>query len=92
MRWQIMREPFPCNACGECCRRVNQSKQTAFLDRGDGTCRYFDETSKLCTIYQERPLVCRVEDYYVVYLSNKITWQEFVQLNIKICRQFQLHK
>lgn len=27
--------PFPCNSCGKCCRRVNLSEQTRFLDRGD---------------------------------------------------------
>lgn len=87
-----MRKPFPCNACGECCRRVNQSEQTAFLDRGDGTCRHFDESSKLCQIYSQRPLVCRVEEYYVTHLSKRITWQKFVQLNVEICQKFQQNK
>lgn len=84
-----MREPFPCTACGECCRRVAQSEQTAFLDRGDGICRYFDEPSKLCTIYDTRPLVCRVEDYYVAHLSEVIDWQDFVQINIALCQKWQ---
>lgn len=81
--------PFPCNACGECCRRVNQSEETTFLDRGDGTCRYFDEQTKLCTIYENRPLVCRVEDYYVAHLSQIITWHDFVQINVSFCQKWQ---
>ncbi|WP_416192418.1 YkgJ family cysteine cluster protein [Neisseria sp. CCUG12390] len=80
---------FSCNACGECCRRVNQSEQTAFLDRGDGICQYFDEQSKLCTIYETRPLICRVEDFYVKYLSEKIAWQDFIKINESICRELQ---
>ncbi|RRD91529.1 YkgJ family cysteine cluster protein [Conchiformibius steedae] len=84
-----MREPFPCNACGKCCRLVNQSEQTAFLDRGDGVCRHFDESAKLCSIYATRPLVCRVEDYYVVHLSEMMTWQDFVQMNVSICDKLQ---
>lgn len=84
-----MRNSFPCNACGECCCRVHQSEQTAFLDRGDGICRYFDEQTKLCTIYETRPLVCRVEDYYVAHLQQVIDWQDFVQINLAICEQWQ---
>ena len=26
--------PFPCNACGKCCRHVNLSEQTAYLVEG----------------------------------------------------------
>lgn len=84
-----MREPFPCNACGACCRRVNQSGQTSFLDRGDGSCRHFDVHTKLCTIYEQRPLVCRVEDFYAKHLEQKIAWHDFVQLNVAICQQWQ---
>jgi hypothetical protein len=79
--------PFPCTACGKCCRLVGNSEQTAFLDRGDGVCRHFDEQTNLCTIYETRPLVCRVEDYYRRYLSNKIKWDNFVQINVEICRK-----
>jgi Fe-S-cluster containining protein len=27
---------FPCTKCGACCRHVNLSPLTAYLDRGDG--------------------------------------------------------
>lgn len=37
--------PFPCTACGQCCRNVHLSDQTAYLDRGDGTCLHFNETA-----------------------------------------------
>lgn len=76
---------FPCTACGQCCRRVYLGGLTAYLDRGDGVCYHFDDTSKLCTIYHERPLVCRVEDYYKAYLVDNYTWQEFVEMNVQVC-------
>lgn len=79
-------EPFPCTACGKCCRQVHKSEQTAFLDRGDGICRHFDLKTNLCQIYDSRPLVCRVEDYYHTYLYDKLSWQEFVLLNLEVCR------
>lgn len=79
------RQTFPCNACGKCCRRVRQSTETAWLDRGDGVCRNFDESGKQCLIYADRPLVCRVEEYYVQHLSTQFTWEEFVKINLDIC-------
>lgn len=79
---------FPCNDCGKCCRQVANSEETAWLDRGDSVCMYFDEEKNLCTIYKSRPLVCRVEDYYDRYLSDQFSWTEFVQINLNICKNF----
>jgi Fe-S-cluster containining protein len=38
-----------------------------------------------CTIYAQRPLVCRVEEYYEQHLSAQVTWAEFVRINLGIC-------
>lgn len=84
--------PFPCTACGECCRRVNTSPFTAELDRGDGTCRHFDDMTKLCSIYNDRPLICRIEDFYIENLTSQFSWQEFVELNLEVCRDLQKDK
>ncbi|NOL49261.1 YkgJ family cysteine cluster protein [Pelistega europaea] len=78
--------PFPCTACGKCCRHVDKSELTSFLSRGDGVCQFLDEKTNLCTIYEQRPLVCRVEDYYREYLMDKIGWDEFVKLNLEVCK------
>lgn len=80
-------KPFPCTACGKCCRNVGQSEQTAFLDRGDGVCYHFNEQTNLCSIYENRPLVCRVEEYYKTYLSDIYEWDEFVKINLEICEK-----
>ncbi|QNA89302.1 YkgJ family cysteine cluster protein [Massilia sp. Dwa41.01b] len=85
MTGEQVREPFPCNGRGKCCRRVDGSTETAWLDRGDGTCRHFDEPGKRCTIYAQRPLVCRVEAYYEQHLSGQVSWPEFVRINLAIC-------
>ncbi|MRX07229.1 YkgJ family cysteine cluster protein [Pseudoduganella sp. FT25W] len=82
---QPARTPFPCNGCGKCCRQVDKSAETDWLDRGDGVCRHFDETSKRCLIYAERPLVCRVEEYYARHLSTQVSWEHFVAINLDIC-------
>lgn len=81
-------QKFPCTACGKCCRKVGNSPQTQFLDRGDSVCRYFNEETNLCNIYDDRPIVCRVQDYYQQYLSDKIKWIDFVEINQAICQKF----
>ncbi len=76
---------FPCTACGKCCKNVHLSPQTDYLNRGDGTCRHFDDNTKLCSIYQDRPLVCRVEEYYEKHLADLYKWNDFVKINLAIC-------
>ncbi|OBX50248.1 YkgJ family cysteine cluster protein [Moraxella nonliquefaciens] len=83
--------PFPCTACGLCCRRVHMSDVTAYLDRGDGICRHLDIKTNLCDIYDTRPLVCRVEAYYKTYLADT-SWDGFVRLNLDICQKLQAQK
>ena len=78
---------FPCTACGKCCRRVGSSPQTQFLDRGDSVCRYLNEQTNLCDIYENRPIVCRVEDYYNAYLTDQIKWIDFIEINQNICNK-----
>lgn len=82
-------KPFPCTACGQCCRNVHLSEQTQYLSRGDGICRHLDLSTNLCTIYASRPLICRVEDYYRIHLQDKMDWDRFVKLNLTICEQLQ---
>ena len=59
-----MKKNFPCSQCGACCRHVDLSELTAYLNRGDGVCRYYDQITHLCTIYDSRPEVCRIDQFY----------------------------
>ena len=45
---------FNCNKCGLCCQNLNEYYLD--LDRGDGVCRYFNEKTRLCDIYEKRPM------------------------------------
>lgn len=78
---------FPCTQCGACCRHVNLSELTKFLDRGDGICYHHDLNSHLCKIYENRPEVCRVDTYYEQHVNQKISWEQFVNLNLIACKQ-----
>jgi len=81
--------PFPCDQCGLCCQNVHLAAQTAFLDRGDGTCRHYQANSKRCAIYEQRPDVCRVDRQYVLHYAPCCTWDEFVAANLRVCAWLQ---
>ncbi|TXH75941.1 MAG: YkgJ family cysteine cluster protein [Thiothrix sp.] len=80
---------FPCDRCGACCRNVHLAKETQALDRGDGACQYYDATSKQCSIYAERPSICRVDEQYVTNYQVLMTWDEFVEVNLQACKQLK---
>ncbi|WP_083844260.1 YkgJ family cysteine cluster protein [Pseudogulbenkiania sp. NH8B] len=80
---------FPCNQCGECCRRVDLLAETASLDRGDGVCQHFDDGLKRCRIYRQRPDICRVDRQYELHYRLIMTWETFVELNQSACKALQ---
>lgn len=80
---------FPCSQCGLCCQHVNYAVETQFLDRGDGTCKHYDESSKGCSIYEKRPEICRVDKSYELNYKNLYTWDEYIELNLKVCTELQ---
>ncbi|MCI4411924.1 MAG: YkgJ family cysteine cluster protein [Thiotrichales bacterium] len=76
---------FPCNSCGACCRNVHLAKETQHLDRGDGCCWHYDDNTRQCSIYAERPSICRVDEQYAINYRNIMTWKTFVELNLLSC-------
>jgi uncharacterized protein len=84
-----VRQEFPCTQCGLCCKNVFVAQETRYLDRGDGVCRHYSEASKQCSIYSERPDICRVDKQYQLHYSSKYAWYDFVAINLRICHQLQ---
>ncbi|MGD7035142.1 YkgJ family cysteine cluster protein [Methylotuvimicrobium buryatense] len=80
---------FPCTQCGLCCQHVYLADETRFLDRGDGICRHYSADSRQCTIYDKRPDICRVDRQYVQHYASLYSWEEFVALNLQVCRQLE---
>lgn len=80
---------FPCTQCGVCCQHVHWAEETKFLDRGDGTCKYYATDSKQCTIYAERPDICRVDRQYILHYADQCTWNEFIDLNLQVCSELE---
>ncbi len=77
---------FYCDKCGECCRNLNLSEIYSDLDRGDGVCRYLE--GNLCSIYEDRPLKCRVDDCYVFFKDN-MTLDEYYRVNYEYCQKLK---
>lgn len=78
---------FKCTCCGECCRKLDKSDVYKELDRGDGTCKYLDGNK--CSIYDERPLLCRIDECYEVYFKEHYSREEYYELNYRVCKQLQ---
>lgn len=82
---KILRD-FKCTQCGLCCQNI--SKILPEFDLGNGTCKYYDPDTKLCTIYEDRPLVCRVKDYWLLN-DTGLSWKEWCDLNYQVCQKLQ---
>jgi len=54
-------------------------------DKGNGVCRYL--VNNLCSIYENRPLICNTEKMYLSYFREKMTENEFVTMNMEGCVQ-----
>lgn len=79
-----MQTPFPCTQCGRCCKQVFRSELTAYLDKGDGSCKYLS-SENTCSIYEDRPDICRVDLQYKLFFSSEMDWEDFVELNEIAC-------
>ena len=78
---------FPCDHCGACCRNLKLSALYRELDRGDGVCRYLD--GNLCSIYQTRPLLCRIDESYERFFKDSMSREEFYCENLLVCSQLK---
>jgi len=76
---------FNCDKCGLCCTQLRESSIYHELDRGDGVCQFFDEETRLCTIYLNRPLLCNVDDAHETYFKCKMSREEYYRLNYEAC-------
>lgn len=59
------------------------------LDRGDGICKYFDITSKLCSIYINRPDKCNVDKIYENVYKDTFYLEEYYELNYEACKRLK---
>ena len=80
---------FICERCGICCRNLSKSELYSDLDSGNGICKYFDTITNLCSIYENRPIKCNVDKLYKLYFQDKMSIDDYYQLNYKACNQLK---
>lgn len=74
---------FECDKCGLCCSHIGGVDLYKDLDRGDGVCMYLKEN--LCSIYESRPLLCRVDESWEQIFSAEMSREDYYKLNYKGC-------
>ncbi len=74
---------FLCDQCGKCCEKVYTSEMYRYLADDTGRCKYLKDN--LCSIYENRPLICRVDEMYESYYKEVMTLEEFYAFNYKAC-------
>lgn len=77
---------FQCSQCGICCRRLPDLAPFDKLHDGDGVCRFLD--GSLCSIYDERPLLCRVDESYHLF-EYLMSYEEYLEINYTSCSILQ---
>lgn len=80
---------FQCDKCGCCCRNLQLSSIYEDLHSGDGICFHFNRDSKLCDIYETRPLICRIKEGYEIYFPDNISWSSYLEQTKEACRRLQ---
>lgn len=74
---------FCCDQCGECCRHLLLSPLYAGFHDGDGICRYLE--GNRCSIYEDRPLICRVDECYEAMFKGTMAYEDYLQMNYACC-------
>lgn len=79
---------FPCTSCGACCKSIKGIEFLKEYDRGDGCCKFLNENN-LCSIYEERPLICNIDRAYTMIFSANYSMGEFYSINVEACNKLQ---
>ncbi|MGV3073743.1 YkgJ family cysteine cluster protein [Clostridium baratii] len=80
---------FKCSKCGLCCKNLDKSNIYRELHNGDGICKYLDLETNLCTIYNNRPDICKIDKAYELYFKNELSKEEYYKLNYYSCIELQ---
>lgn len=74
-----------CDKCGLCCENVYRNPIFASLTANNGSCIYFDASNKLCSIYEDRPTICRVDEGYEMIYHDILNKKDYYELNRRAC-------
>lgn len=83
-----MLSEYPCNSCGLCCKNLDHIEELKEYDRGDGVCIHLK--NDLCSIYEERPLICRIDKMYDKVFYKQFSKKDYYIENLKACQKLQV--
>lgn len=77
---------FPCTECGACCSSI---EGIDFLEEynQNGICKML--VNNRCSIYENRPLLCRIDQAYEEIFSTLMSKEDFFEQNAKACNELQ---
>lgn len=78
---------FKCDSCGCCCINIYKSELYIDLNKGDGACKYL--VGNLCSVYENRPLFCGVDECYNLFFKDTMSRDEYYKLNTEECKKLK---
>lgn len=102
----IKQSKFPCHSCGACCMMVGDLLKNEdnvnpdYLDlvrdfpyKADesGWCEKLGDDLK-CSIYETRPLLCRIEEVWRIKFSGERTKSDYFSETAMACKRLMKHK
>lgn len=75
---------FKCDKCGACCRNLDKSPIYREMHGGDGICRFL--VGNECSIYEERPIICRVDEGYEAFFKNEMSYEDYLKATYESCK------
>lgn len=84
-----MMNKFPCTKCGACCRSIEHIDFLKDYNQ-NGVCIHLQNNE--CSIYETRPLLCRIDEAYEQFFSKQMTKKEYYILNALFCNELQERK
>jgi Fe-S-cluster containining protein len=79
---------FKCDGCGLCCTKAYLIPELSHLIDENGQCKNFINSK--CSIYENRPLVCNVDEYYKFVVSKKVSKRKFYTENYVVCEKLKM--
>lgn len=80
---------YSCMKCGLCCKNLGHNDLYKSIRNAEGACIYFDQHTNLCSIYEDRPLICRIDEFYDLVGFDGKTREEYYRLNELDCIKMQ---
>lgn len=62
--------------------------QFPYVALPDGGCEKYDREAKKCTVYEDRPLMCRVDEMYKRW-PEKMSRKEYYRKTEEVCKILQ---